>query len=172
MTRNFIHWLALGLAVLTIIWVVVFTFQPAFAQAAEPIIAPYTIWGDVWEIVQPIVVLLVSTVGPVLVGWISARLLAVLKVTDEKQRLEVEGKLRDAIHQAALNALKFALARGGVRAAAPSLVTGEIISEAIGYVRSKNPDALEKLGVDQSALRDIIISKVPDILGAEAKVNV
>ncbi|CLP96021.1 Uncharacterised protein [Mycobacterium tuberculosis] len=38
------------------------------------------------------------------------------------------------------------------------------------YVEEKNPDALAKLGVQPDALRDIILSKVPDLLGVGARV--
>lgn len=151
----------LHIVVLCIIAVLIaFVAYPALAQNAAPVIAPSSIWFDVWNIVQPLVVLLVSTVGPVLATWIAARLIALLKVNDEKQKLEIEAKLRDALHQSAANALKFAFAKSGVSAVA---ITGAVMGEAIRYVEEKNPDALVKLGVHQDALRDIILSKVPDL---------
>jgi Mn2+/Fe2+ NRAMP family transporter len=171
MTRNFMHWLMLGFALLMILASVLFAFQPAYAQAEQPIVAPSSIWFDIWQIIQPTVAVLITTVGPVIGFWISARVIALLKVTDENKKLEIEAKLREALHQSAFNALNFALAKGGVRAVAPGLVAGEAISEAIKYVQEKNPETLAKLGVDQSALKDIIVSKVPDILGPTAKVS-
>lgn len=169
--RTVMLWIMLGFALLMILFAFLFSFQPAFAQeGGGSIVAPSSMWFEVWSIVQPLVTLLVTMVGPILVGWIAAQIIRLLKVTDEKQQLDIEAKLRDAIHQSAANALKFALARGGLSTPVANGVTGAVISEAIAYVQEKNPDALEKLGVDGSSLRDIIISKVPDLLGTGAKV--
>lgn len=142
------------------------------ASAAETVIAPSSVWFDIWQILQPIIVLLVSTVGPIFVAWISARLIAVLKVTDEKKQLEIEAQLRDALHASALNALKYAVAKSGIGTALmPAAITETMIANAANYVQDKNPDALAKLGVRTDALRDIIISKVPDVLGAAPKMR-
>lgn len=133
---------------------------PVMAQvvADAPEIAPNAFLGDVWQIVQPVVTLLVATVGPALVAWIAARVIALLKITDEKQKLEVEEKLRDALHQSAINALLYATSR--YDAGSPSKVTSSVLSAAVDYVKEKNPDTLKKLGVSDRALSDIITSKV------------
>ncbi len=150
-------------AVMAFTCILAFVFAPAWAQDAGPVIAPSSVWYEVWTIVQPIVVLLVSTVGPVLVTWIAARLIALLKVTDEKQRVEIESKLREALHQSAANAIRFALSKarlpnvGGV-------INDTILAEARKYVVEKNPEALEKLGVDGKGLEEIILSKLPGVL--------
>ena len=135
---------------------------PALAQDAETLIARSSIWFEIWSILQPIVVLLVSTVGPVLVAWIAARLLALMKISDEKQKLELEAKLREALHQSAGNALKYALAKAGLPAG--GAIGAAVIADALRYVEEKNPDALNKLDVHTEALRDIILSKVPDLV--------
>ncbi len=156
-------------ALIAILFVLALTLQPAHAQDAAPVIARSSIWFDLWAIIQPLVVLLGSIVGPVLVTWISARLISLLKVADEKQQLDIEGKLRQALHDSAANALKFALARSGisggaVASVAASAVSSAMLLEATKYVEEKNPDALQKLGVTPAALQDIIMSKVPDLL--------
>jgi len=152
-----IHWIVL--AALAIVCLTAFVFAPAWEQDAQPVIAPSSPLYDVWNIVQPVVVLFVSTVGPVLVTWISARLIALLKVTDEKQRADIEAKLRQALHQSAANAMSYAAHKIGV-----SLfripVSEDLLRQAAAYVTEKNPEALEKLGVSQQALRDILLSKV------------
>lgn len=150
-------------AVLALTCIVGFFFAPAWAQDAGPVIAPSSIWYEVWTVVQPVVVLLVSTVGPVLVTWIAARLIALLKVTDEKQRVEIEAKLRDALHQSAANAIRFALAKAGV-VHVGGRVSDALISEAAKYVIEKNPEALQKLGVDAKGLDEIILSKLPELI--------
>ena len=140
-----------------------FIALPALGQVAdaEPMIATSSIWYDVWTILQPVVVLLVSTVGPVLVTWLAARLLALMKISDEKQRLAIEAQLREALHQSAANALKYALTKVGMPAG--GAIGGAVLAEALRYVEEKNPDALARLDVHTDALRDIILSKAPDI---------
>ncbi|MEJ8308622.1 hypothetical protein [Agrobacterium larrymoorei] len=148
---------------LAVVCLAAFIFAPAFAQDAQPVIAPSSWLYDVWTIVQPIVVLLVSTVGPVLVGWISARLIALLKVSDEKQRVEIEAKMREALHQSALNAIRFAFTKEGMPSVAGRM-TDTVLNEAVAYVTDKNPEALAKLGVDQKALKEILLSKIPEVM--------
>lgn len=139
----------------------------AFAEdGAGSTIAPSSLFYDVWTIVQPLAVLLASTVGPVLVTWIAARLIALLKISDEKQRLEIEKGMRDALHQSAANALKYAMAKAGMPPIFNAAVSRDVIADAIAYVHEKNPEALSGLDVHSDALRDIIISKVPDLLKA------
>lgn len=154
-------------AVVAFTCILAFVFAPAWAQDAGPVIAPSSVWYEVWTIVQPIVVLLVSTVGPVLVTWIAARLIAFIKVADEKQRVEIEAKLREALHQSAANAIRFALSRAGVPHGVIQIggvINDTILAEASKYVIEKNPEALEKLGVDGKGLEEIILSKLPDLL--------
>ncbi len=154
---------------LAFLFVLAFTLQPVYAQEVAPVIAPSSIWFDLWAIVQPLVVLLGSIVGPVLITWISARLISLLKVADEKQQLDIQAKLRQALHDSAANALKFALARAGISGGAianvtASAVTSAMLLEATKYVEEKNPEALQKLGVTPNALHDIILSKVADLM--------
>lgn len=160
-----IHWIIAS--AMALVCLVAFFFAPAWAQDAAPVIAPSSWLYEVWTIVQPVVVLLVSTVGPVLVTWISARLIALLKVTDEKQRVEIEAKLRDALHQSAGNALRYALSKAGVPHGVIQIggdVNGAVLAEAAKYVVEKNPEALQKLGVDAKALNDILLSKLPELI--------
>ncbi len=156
-----IHWIIAS--ALALVCLVAFFFAPAWAQDAGPVIAPSSWLYEVWTIVQPIVVLLVSTVGPVLVTWIAARLITLLKVTDEKQRVEIETKLRDALHQSAANAIRFALSKAGLPNVG-GVINDTILAEASKYVIEKNPEALQKLGVDAKGLEEIILSKLPDLI--------
>lgn len=159
MTRLF-YSLAGLVAFVCISW---FILTPAFALDAAPVIAPSSFWYEAWTIMQPVIVLLVSTVGPVLVTWISARVISLLKITDEKQRIEIESKLRDALHQSAANAVRFALAKAGV-VHIGGQVSEAIIADAARYVIEKNPDAIAKLGVNAKALNEIIMSKLPEMI--------
>jgi len=134
----------------------------AAVAADTPAIAPSSIYYDLWTIVQPIVVLLVSTVGPVLAAWIGARVISLLKITDQKQQLDMEIALRDALHKSAANALKYALTKTGGMGIGDELTQG-VLREAANYVKEKNPDAIAKLGVSENALMEIITSKAADI---------
>jgi uncharacterized protein (DUF697 family) len=160
-------------ALFSILVVLALIFQPAYAQeVTAPVIAPSSIWFELWAVVQPLVVLLGSIVGPVLVTWISARLISLLKVADEKQKLDIEAQLRRALHDSAANALKFAIARSGIAGGTiasitASAVTSAMLRDATKYVEEKNPDALQKLGITPNALQDIIMSKVPDLLAKQ-----
>ena len=118
-----------------------------------------TILRDAWGIVSPLVILLVSTVGPVLVTWLSAKAIGLMNIKDEEAKLKIEAQLRDARHQSAANALRYAMTRIGATA-----VTDAVLETARTYVEEKNPDALDRLGVDPGNLRDILLSKVPDVL--------
>lgn len=158
-----IYWKIFG--ALAFVCIAAFIFAPAWAQDAEPVIAPSSWLYEVWTIVQPIAVLFVSTVGPLLVTWISARLIALLKVTDEKQRAEIEAKMRDALHQSAMNAIRFAFTKAGMPSVAGQM-NDTVLNEAVAYVTDKNPDALKKLGVNNKALRDILLSKIPEVMQA------
>lgn len=160
-----IHWIIAS--ILALVCFLAFFVTNVWAQDAGPVIAPSSVWYEVWTIVQPIVVLLVSTVGPVLVTWIAARLIALLKVTDEKQRVEIEAKLREALHQSAANAIRFALSKAGVPHGVIRIggaINDAVLAEAAKYVAEKNPEALQKLGVDAKGLEEIILSKLPDLI--------
>jgi hypothetical protein len=145
---------------------IVFVAPLALAQSivGNPTSPPFLL--QIWGVVQPLVALFISIVGPVAVTWISLRLVALLKINDENAKKELERKIRDALHDSAANALKFALAKSGMPlAVAPA---GAVISEAIEYVRSKNPDTAAEAGVSDNDLREIILSKVPDVLATIA----
>jgi hypothetical protein len=108
------------------------------------------------SITRPIIELAVTLFAPILIGWLSVKLAAVLNIKEEKDKVALERSLRDALHASALNALSFALQRAGVNAS-----TAALLKEAVGYVKDKNPEALTKLGVDDLQLREIIMSKLP-----------
>lgn len=92
-------------------------------------------------------------------AWLVGRLVRLAGVDTEAKRLEVESKLREALHFAAENGLRFALTKAGMPTiAAP---TAEIIADALFYVTDKNPDTIKKLGVNGNALEDIIRAKWP-----------
>jgi len=153
----------LKLWVAAVFVLVAIVVAPAFAQTADSVVAPNSVWYEVWTVVQPIVTLLVATVGPLLVTWISVTLASLLKVSNEKQQKELEQQISNALHQSALNALKFALAKLGVALPASLDVRSPLMIEAIEYVRSKNPDAVDAFSLDDDQLADIILSKVPDV---------
>lgn len=92
-------------------------------------------------------------------AWLVARLVRLAGVDTEAKRLDVENKLREALHFAAENGLRFALTRAGMPAIAQP--TADIIADAMFYVTNKNPETLDKLGVTISGLEDILHAKWP-----------
>jgi hypothetical protein len=92
-------------------------------------------------------------------AWLVERLVRLTGVDTEAKRLDVEAKLREALHFAAENGLRFALTKAGMPTIAEP--TAEIIANAIFYVTDKNPDTIRKLGVNGDALEDIIRAKWP-----------
>jgi hypothetical protein len=140
----------------------------ALAQATVPAEAP-SFLREIWAIVQPLIVLLVSTVGPLLVAWISARLIALLNIQNENQKKDLEQKFSAALHQSAYNALKFAVGKLGVTIPDTLDVGSPLIVEAIDYIRMKNPDAVDAFSLDNVDLAEIIMSKAPDVAAVLAQ---
>jgi len=150
-------------------------FIPVFAIAqtippSDSIVAPSSFLYDVWTIVQPVVALLVATIGPVIVGWLAARLAALIRTSDENTQKALEAQLREALHQSALNALKYASAKYGLGLAGAaieltgkSIIDSKVMTEALKYIRNKNPDAVYAFNLDDKALSEIVLSKVPDV---------
>lgn len=139
----------------------------AFAQegvvATEPAVSENSWASDLWEVLQPFTTILVEAMMPILVGVMIAavmRGISWLGVTDEATRAEIERKLRDALHSAAENALKYALAKRTGKMI--DMITGEVpesvIIDAMEYVKRLNPDGVKVVGT--KALEEIILSKV------------
>lgn len=104
---------------------------------------------------------LVEALAAAAVTWIITQIIRLLGITDQATRLKVEGQLRDALHFAAENGLKYAFAKLGLP---PSLqASASIIADAIAYVKDKNPDAVAAFGLDDQALEHIILSKLPSL---------
>lgn len=126
---------------------------------------------ELWLIIQPIVQLLVLTVSPIIVAWIVVRVRGFLNIADKNQALEFEARLRAAIHESAMNALKFAATKAGTTLDAGTALSANtpMIREAINYVRTKNPDAVDAFQLNDKALSEIILSKVPDLIALTDK---
>ncbi|MDL2403835.1 hypothetical protein [Rhizobium mayense] len=162
---KFIRMLACLVLDLTCLFASCFMPTVAFAQdataAAASIIDPSSCLYVVWTILQPIVTLLVTLFGPVVLAIVVGYLVKLLKITDANQQAALETQLSTALHQSAANAVKFALGKLGMPAS--SALASDVISLAATYVQDKNPDALAKLGVNATKLQDIITAKAQDI---------
>ena len=83
----------------------------------------------------------------------------------EKDKAELEKALRDAIHASAQNAWVFALKRLGLSFNDLSKMNDNQLLTALKtaktYVQDKNPEGLEKLGVNGQQLEDILLTKLP-----------
>lgn len=117
-----------------------------------------------WPVLEPLVTLFVTIVGPVLVTWISAQLIAFLKINSEARKAELEKTVSDALHQSIANGLKAAVTK--FKADSVSTV---IINAAADYVTANNPDALKRFDISAGTLNEMILSKVPDVLAGMQK---
>jgi hypothetical protein len=120
---------------------------------------------EILTVTRPLLELLVTTVGPVLVGYIALRITKTLNITDDKQKAEFEGRLRDALHAAALNGLRYALQKAGQKLIDPGTgrVNKEVLTMAMDYVHEKNPETIKALKVKPQDIVDIILTKIPTI---------
>ncbi|PZR78571.1 MAG: hypothetical protein DI537_42035 [Stutzerimonas stutzeri] len=152
-------------ATLIILGIALFVGWPmvSYASSVAPDATAFSFWRDLWPIFQPLVALFATVFVPGLFAWVAARLVALLKISSDAKRAEYERQLREALHQSAVNALNFALTKSGLTPAAAT-IGPVLVSEAVRYVETKNPEAVKKLGVTGDALRDIITSKIPIVL--------
>lgn len=120
-------------------------------------------------VTRPLIELVVSIAGPVIVTWLSLKLATVLNIKADKDKTDLESSLRDALHASATNAITYASKQLGVDLSAdkttagwqPSVTTAQVIQTAADYVKDKNPETLTKLNVSDSQLKDILLTKVP-----------
>jgi len=122
---------------------------------------------DILEITRPLLELLVTLVGPILIGWLATRLATALNVKTEKDRIALEVALRNALHSSASNAWLFALKKFGIsfseiKGLGPADLP-KVMAFAKEYVQDKNPDALAKLGVSSKQLEEILLTKLPAV---------
>lgn len=154
-------WIALAVGV--VFAVLILTGHGFAQQTGETAVAANSWLHDFWLVIQPIVTTLAVTLGPVIATVISAQIIRLLNIQNEEKRKQVEEQIRNALHQAAANGLKFALARSGIILRPGDIVSPDIMDMAIDYVKTKNPDTAKQAGVDRDALTEIILSKVPDL---------
>ena len=146
-----------------ILMIIVMPVAALAQEAAQPpsVIDPSSSLYAIWTIVQPVVTLLVTLFGPIVVGIIVGYLVKLLKITDANQQAALEAQLSSALHQSAANAVKYALGKLGLPATAA--LSASVLSAAVAYVQDKNAGALSKLGVTEDKLKDIITAKAQDI---------
>lgn len=118
---------------------------------------------EVWEVFKPIVGIIVTSAIAVYVPVIAHRINTALGLKNEEA-------IRDALHKAAENGVAYAQTKLATAGAGPVTVgdTTKIIGEAVDYVKSKNPDAIKKLGVGDKALTDIVMAKIGKVTEMQA----
>jgi len=120
----------------------------------------------IWAFMSPILLSLGSILGPIIAVWLAAKVTSLMNISDANKRKELEEKLRDALHQSALNGLKYAAAKYAGRLHGfgfLDLVQPEILSTATEYIRNKNPDATDAFNLSDRDLHEIIMTKIPDV---------
>ena len=120
--------------------------------------------NDLLGIIAPMVLVFISTVGPVYMTVLAQKAVSFMNIRNDAERLEVEEKFRQALHDSAWNAVNYALGKLGIDAEKLTLggSTTQIalVREALAYVKEKNPDAITALAVDDRKLADIVIGKL------------
>lgn len=144
---------------------------PVEVVPVEDTVATDSSFFPLWEILQPFVAVILTTIAPVVGALLIAvlyKLFNFLGIKDENAQKALEAQFRDALHKSAEAALKYAIA--GRVGPIGDLITGsvppDLINSAIEYVRSKNPDTAAK--VSEKDLAQIIMSKVPDVMATIA----
>lgn len=137
---------------------------PMLALAQDTSLVPTNSWlYPLWTNLVPLLVTIGTPIAMAIGAWISVKLSNLLSKNDEVARLKIEGEIRNALHAAALNGLKYAMTRAGIpKGETP---TATVIAEAIDYIRTKSPDTAKQAGADDVALEQIILSKFPDVIG-------
>jgi hypothetical protein len=136
-------------------------------DAAAVLTEPSTV-AYVWNLIAPVMAVVVSVFGPITGSYLVVQLISLLKITDQAKRVEVEQQLRWALHTAAESGLKYAFAKAGIPPSASP--TAGVIADALFYVQGKNPDAVAAFDLDEDDLKHIILSKIPDLIASLAPV--
>lgn len=125
-------------------------------------------FNDLLGVIAPMVLVFVSTVGPAYVTILAQKAVSFMNIRNEAERLEVEERFRQALHESAWNAVNFALGKLGIDAERLTLGGGDtqvkLVREALAYIKDKNPDAIKALGVTDNKLADIVIGKLQSAL--------
>lgn len=120
--------------------------------------------GPTWNVVRPYIQDLLSLLAFAAIG-------AVSKVVYSLTRINIEAKNREALHSAVMTGVTSALNFVGQKADGITIdVRNRIIADAIKYVQSSVPDALQALNVTPEKLVELASSKIE--LLAEAKKSV
>ena len=108
----------------------------------------------------------------VAVQLLGAVLLAVASVAvgylAKRFKLNNQQALNDIVQQAATNAVNYGLSQAGQLSAAGAFnlqSKSAVIAAAAGYVTTHVPDALKKLGIDQSTVERLVEAKLADAVG-------
>lgn len=131
------------------------------AQAQTGAVSP----GVLDSLVAQFAPMLVTVVGTLLAGIVAAVLLklrTVLGVQQENAKVAGEVQDRNVLHDAAWSAAKYAAQVTGAELKEGAIPPKDFIEAGIKYVRDKNPDVTK--GQGDNVLKDILISKVPDLL--------
>lgn len=82
-----------------------------------------------------------------------------------KTGIEVEDKMRSVLEVALVNGIHYArsAARGKVESLGKVTVENEVIATAATYVLSKVPDTAKYFNLDEAAIRDLVMARLPQI---------
>ena len=137
---------ALALACVCVALVLPFS---AFAAEGTTVSA-----GGLYELVQPYLLVLLSTLVTAAIGWACAAFTRATGVTIEKQ-------YQDSLHKALMTGITAGLGRLGIVASAATFdVRSRLIADAIVWAEHSVPDAIAKLGAGPDQLATLASSKL------------
>lgn len=133
----------------------------SIAQEAVVTAPPPTFLDQALTVIVPAALLVIAA----LATWIAKKVSGFLNIKDETERQKFETNLRDTLHTAMEAGVKMMIAKKGVTLTPDAPPPPDIISGAVEYVKEKNPETIKKIGASDKVLKDIALSKIPDIIG-------
>lgn len=160
----------LRLIVVSAIFAIVLLALPlnlAFAQDTT-VVAPagssttVVTGGPLWAFIQPYLEIVVSAVITALIALIATVMQRTFNVT-------LTADNRNALHSAAVSGVNMALSKLGTKVQDLQFDTkSAVVAQAIDYIETSVPDALNHFGVTPQFLEDLVESKLGALINAQA----
>lgn len=133
----------------------VFVSAPAFAQTEVVV-------EDIYNVLQPYLLAIVSVVATAIVGWLA-------ELLRRKFNLDIDAAHRDALQTALANGAGLLIGKAGNAVAGRKLdLKSAALAEAVNYVLQAVPDAIRHFGITPEAVAEKLQAKLPQLPHANA----
>lgn len=112
-----------------------------------------------WGIMVTVIVGVLGSAG----AWLSYRLNRFFNIQDVEKQKQTERMIRDLLHDAVFSGVKYASTQLGYTIDLNGPPPKEWTDMVVGYVRSKSPDTAIAAKASDEDLKEIAISKLPDL---------